>query len=116
MALFPLPPLHIEHRSGAAEVVLVAGELDLCTAPYLAEELRRAQSTGADVIVDLEKVTFMDCAGLRVLLSASTNSGAAGFSVTPGPRQVRRLFELTDARVLLDVVAPGVPGIQVAAA
>ncbi len=115
MARFPFPPLHIERRSGAAEVVLVAGELDLCTAAHLAAEVRSAQRTGADVIVDLEEVTFMDCAGLRVLLSASMDSGPAAFSVTPGPRQVQRLFKLADARGLLDVVAPGIPGVQVAA-
>src|SRR5437660_3955204 len=97
MSLFPLPSLHIERRSGAVEIVLVSGELDLCTAPHFATALRSAQLTGVDVIVDLENVAFMDCAGLRVLLTASESSGPAAFSVTPGPRQVQRLFELTGA-------------------
>jgi anti-anti-sigma factor len=115
MSLFPLPPLHIERRSGAVEIVLVSGELDLCTAPHLAAALGSAQRTGADVIVDLENVAFMDCAGLRVLLEASANRGPAAFSVTPGRRQVKRLFELTGARALLDVVPAGTPELQIAA-
>jgi anti-sigma B factor antagonist len=115
MSLSPLPPLQIERRSGPAEIVLVSGELDLCTAPHLAAALHSAQQTGADVIVDLEQVTFMDCAGLRVLLAANEDSGPARFSVTPGRRQVQRLFQLTGARALLDVVPPGVPAVRIAA-
>lgn len=115
MSLFPLPPLHIERRSGAVEVVLVSGELDLCTSPHLATALRDAQRTGADVIVDLENVAFMDCAGLRVLLTANENSGPAAFSVTPGRRQVRRLFQLTGAATVLEVVPADVAAVQVAA-
>jgi anti-anti-sigma factor len=115
MALFPLPTLHIDHRSGDAEILLVAGELDLCTAPQLAAELRWAQKTGADVIVDLQRVEFMDCAGLGVLLSASADSGPAGFSVTPGPRQLQRLFQLTGAAAQLDIVAPVRPALRIAA-
>lgn len=115
MSLFPLPPLHIERRSGAVEVVLVSGELDLCTSPHLATALRDAQRTGADVIVDLEDVAFMDCAGLRVLLAASQNSGPAAFSVTPGRRQVQQLFELTGTRALLTVIPADTPVLQIAA-
>lgn len=116
MAVFPLPPLQIERRSDAdAEIVLVSGELDLSTAPHLAAELGCAQATGADVLVDLEEVEFMDCAGLRVLVEASAASGGGAFSVTPGPGQVRRLFELTGAGGVLNVVAPGRRAAQVAA-
>ena len=115
MSLCPLPEFHIERRAGAVEIIFVTGELDLCTAPYLAAELGSAQRSGADVIVNLEKVTFFDCAALRVLLSASAEAGPAAFSVTPGPRQVQRFFQLTGALAELNVVPPGMPALEIAA-
>jgi anti-anti-sigma factor len=93
-------------------VLEVSGEVDLSTAPLLASELRSAQGGARDVIVDLEAVTFMDCAGLRALLDAAFNAGAADarFGVTPGPRQVQRLFEITKLDGLLRIVPPAVVG------
>jgi anti-anti-sigma factor len=77
-------------------VVEVSGDVDLLTAPSLSEELRRAQRTCSEVIVDLEKVDFMDCTALRVLLSAAIAAGPGrpNLSVTPGPPQVQKLFRL----------------------
>jgi anti-anti-sigma factor len=49
-------------------VVVASGEIDLANAPQLAEVL--AQFSDGDVIVDFSGVTFMDSAGLSVLLSA----------------------------------------------
>jgi anti-anti-sigma factor len=84
-------------------VLAVSGEVDLCTAPRLASELAVAQRLGGELIVDLEAVTFMDCVGVRVLLDAAFDAGAdePRFVVTPGPRQVRRLFEITGVDRLL---------------
>ena len=64
--------------------------MDLLTAPLLSEELRRAQLTRSEVIVDLEKVEFMGCVGLRVLARAATAAGPGKprISVTPGPPQL----------------------------
>jgi anti-sigma B factor antagonist len=80
----------------------------MCTAPRLASELRLARRSGREVIVDLEAVTFIDCAGLRALLDAASDAGASesGFGVTPGPRQVQRLFEIAGADQLLRIVPP----------
>ena len=63
--------------------------MDLFTAPRLAEELGRAQRERVDVIVDLEKVEFMDCAALRVLARATTASGPGNLAVG-SPRARRR--------------------------
>ena len=90
-------------RSDAGVVVTVSGEVDICTADWLGQELRRAQLLGVAVVVDLERVEFMDCCGLRVLLSASADSSTASFAVTPGPRQVQKLFEITGAGALLHI-------------
>src|SRR5581483_4679498 len=81
-------------QDGARVYVLVFGDVDLGSAPHLAARVRRAAETGLEVIVDLEGTTFMDCAGLGALLKAGADLGPARLSVTPGPRQVQRLFEL----------------------
>ena len=104
--LFLIPDFGIESvRGDGVIVVAVSGEVDLRTAPQLAEELRRAQQARIDVIVDLEQVEFMYCAGLRVLLTfASTGIAAsARFTVTPGTPQVQRLFQLSGIGSLLRV-------------
>jgi anti-anti-sigma factor len=58
---------------------------------------------GHVIVVDLDGVTFMDCAGVRALLQASANLGPERLSVTPGPPQVQRLFELAGITSLLRV-------------
>lgn len=84
----------------------VSGELDLYTAPELAEQLARALGSRGDILVDLEQVEFMDCAGMRVLVQFTRAAEAAGiaFGVTPGSRQVQKLFELTKVGQYLNVV------------
>jgi anti-anti-sigma factor len=82
----------------------VWGEVDLGSAPRLAEQLRRADRSAPEIVVDLEGTTFMDCAGMRTLLEAREQIGPARFSVTPGPPQVQRLFQLADVSGMLRVV------------
>jgi anti-anti-sigma factor len=59
-------------QDGGMVVVALAGELDLATAPELGDAL---ESLDADATVDLSGVTFMDCAGLAVLLEAHEREG-----------------------------------------
>lgn len=54
---------------GAVTVVHVAGEIDVYTAPLLREVLDKQVAAGrTNLVVDLEKVTFMDSTGLGVLV------------------------------------------------
>jgi anti-sigma B factor antagonist len=87
----------------ATVYVLVSGELDVGTAPHLAAELRQAQRSGLDIVVDLEQVEFIDCAGLHALVHASASAGLDRLSVTTGTPQVRRLFDLVGVDDLLRV-------------
>jgi anti-sigma B factor antagonist len=77
-------------------IVRVEGELDLVSAPLLDEKLAEAESTGAtSVLLDLDRVGFMDSTGLQVLLArVIMNGNAKGFAVTRGSPQVRRLFQV----------------------
>jgi anti-sigma B factor antagonist len=90
-------------RTEASAIVTVSGELDMRSAPWLAEELRRAQRWGVQIILDLDRVEFMDCSGVRVLARASESSEPR-LRVTAGSEQVRKLLALTGVGDLLQVV------------
>ena len=56
-------------EQGSVTVVHVEGEIDVYTAPLLREVLDKQVAAGrTDLVVDLEKVTFMDSTGLGVLV------------------------------------------------
>lgn len=56
-------------------VVVVSGEIDVSTAPTLRAHLD-ALPSGAQVIVDLSEVTFLDSTGLGVLVAARRRARA----------------------------------------
>jgi anti-sigma B factor antagonist len=83
-------------------IVAVAGEFDLVSANAVREALTLVVSEQSRrVIVDLGDVTFMDSSGVHVILEAYTVSRSAGSTLTirPGPRNVQRVFELTNLTV-----------------
>ncbi|WP_328965389.1 STAS domain-containing protein [Streptomyces virginiae] len=90
-------------RPGTVRVA-VSGEIDFDNAMFLREALLAALfSHRATLLVDLERVTFCDCAGLNTLLTARHAALQAGRSlhVTAAGRRVERLLNLTDTRTLL---------------
>jgi anti-sigma B factor antagonist len=58
--------------------VEVVGELDLLTAPQLDSALREAQLNASLVVLDAREVTFIDSAGVHVILDASRDSEWGG--------------------------------------
>jgi anti-sigma B factor antagonist len=78
-------------------VITVAGEVDIATAPRLGQHLATLAGSGRPVIADLDQVSFIDAAGLRVLAAAARQAAAAGgrLHVVSGRYQVRRNFALT---------------------
>ena len=56
------------------------------------------------MIVDLERVEFMDATGLKVLVDAVAAGGR--LALTSPPPQVQRLFELTGSGALLPISTP----------
>lgn len=77
--------------------VILAGELDLATAPEADRRLREAQAEAPRVVLDLDGLTFIDATGLRVLLDASDRATSSGgdLLVRRIRAGVRRLLELT---------------------
>jgi anti-sigma B factor antagonist len=90
--------LHVAVRGGGTEtVVTVSGELDMCTAAELRECLLRViHRHGPRLTLDLGCVTFMDCAGINVLLAARRRARLEGgwVHVIRASARVRRLLAL----------------------
>jgi anti-sigma B factor antagonist len=103
------PPVEfaIEERRREGTVVLTLhGELDLASVEVVSARLDELRAAGEPVLLDLDALDFMDSSGLRLVLNAAEASDAAGwpFSLTPGPEQVRRLFESTCVTARLPIV------------
>jgi anti-sigma B factor antagonist len=93
--------------------VRVTGELDIATAPQLAQMLGRAEERCQRVVLDLRQVAFMDSSGVRVILDANLRANAAGrrLVLVRGPSHVDRVLDLARASdglesVDLDPVEP----------
>jgi anti-anti-sigma factor len=62
--------LRVDVHPGLPLVVEVCGEVDIQSAPWLRDELlRTVRRHGPRIALDLAGVTFLDCAGINVLLS-----------------------------------------------
>ncbi len=84
-------------REGDVHLVELVGELDLDGAPRLEEELRQAEAGDADsIVVDLGQLEFIDSTGIRLLVMASERSPDGRLTILRGPKQVHRVFEITD--------------------
>ena len=90
--------LRITTSGSATKVLEVTGEVDLSTADQLAEAIDGAAEGAVELVkVDLAGVSFMDSAGLRVLVSGMKQADTKGTKLvvaSPQP-QVRKVFELT---------------------
>lgn len=88
--------IEVETRPGVTTVV-VKGELDLVTMPYLAAQLALAiRDRPGRLVFDLSGTHFMDCGSARLIASARQRLPGGGRPVIrrPGPG-VRRVLELT---------------------
>jgi anti-sigma B factor antagonist len=98
-----------ETMPAGAAVVRVSGELDLATAPRLEEAL--AEQAADPVVVDLSDCTFLDSAGMGVLLASTRALRESGRSLrvaTADPR-ILRVLEITAVDTLI-AVYPDVEG------
>lgn len=90
--------LHIDiaQRNGAT-VLSVLGEVDLATAPILDEQISAVEAGDAStIVVDLDRVSFMDSSGLQVLLAhVFSDQNGSRIRLTRGSPQVVRLFTVS---------------------
>ena len=88
--------IEMETRPGVTTIV-VKGELDLVTMPYLATRLTLAlRDRPGQLVFDLSGTHFMDCGSARLIAGAGQRLPGGGRPVIrrPGPG-VRRVLELT---------------------
>lgn len=90
--------LQVDILSTAPLVVTVSGEIDIASGPKLREELLGVMRRyGARLALDLSGVTFMDCAGINVLLAARRHARLQDgwVCVVRASRRARKALMLT---------------------
>lgn len=93
-------------RDNGASRLKLTSEVDMAAAPGLRAELGYVvESSGADVVVDLADVTFMDSTALSVLIEMRGRlaSAARRLRLERVPRAVRRLLDPTGVDRFFDV-------------
>ena len=96
-------------RSSGTAVVHVAGELDLASAPALADALRNLEPPCDHVILDLSRLTFIDSTGLRLAISEHRRAELDGFDfvIAGATEPILRVLRVTG----LDVALPMAPDV-----
>jgi anti-anti-sigma factor len=90
-------------RAGDAVVVMPVGEIDLATVDAVWAEMEAAAAETQHLVLDLREVSFMDSAGLRLVVESSR--AVDRFEVVRGPQEVKRVFDLVgleDRLTMLD--------------
>ena len=95
-----------EIRSQDSVVMALHGDLDVATADVVTARLAALREAGDPVILDLDRLDFIDSSGLRVILQAVEDSRRDNWSfrVTAGSEPVRRLLEAAGLTGRLPVV------------
>jgi len=78
-------------------IATVAGEIDIFTVTRLRERLFELAASGVPLVVDLERVSFIDSVGLATLVGAAKRAAAHGGSlqVACALPKIRQLVRLT---------------------
>lgn len=84
-----------ERLADETQVVSVAGELDLYTAPEFEEALALNGGANGRVVVDLSECTFIDSTGLEILVKADRYVGREALLIVATGREVLRAFEVS---------------------
>ena len=96
--------LTITLEPGKPPVLHVHGEVDIASAPQLAEALGDALSEDSSVVLDMAGVTFVDAAGLRVILRAANSLNGRGPLTLVHADRVAKLLELVGLSEMSSIV------------
>jgi anti-anti-sigma factor len=98
-------------RTQGGVVVVVRGEIDVATIDVVETQLAEAIAESTLVYLDLREVTFVDSAGIRLVVEAARELGAkqGEIVVVRGPAAVQRVFDLVglEGRVRMVDAPPG---------
>jgi anti-sigma B factor antagonist len=105
-------PLDIEVRTERGVVIAaITGEIDISTVTQLRERLYELADEGGTLIVDLNRVSFIDSAGLGALVGTARRAAERGGSLLAvcAQPQPRRLLWMTgvDKRIPLTATVAG---------
>lgn len=99
--------ISVQDRPIAVSVVAPVGRLDALAAPALRERCLSIIASGTHrLVIDLSEVTFLDSAGLAVLVSALKHARAEGGDVklvAPAAEAVTRILSLTRFDTVFDI-------------
>ncbi len=106
--------IDVREKEKNAYHVTVSGEVDAYTAPELRETVTPlTKNEGADIVIDLSEVNYMDSTGLGVFIgvlkSVRANNGT--LKLTGMSDRVTRLFEITGLNEVMEI-DPAVRGGQ----
>ena len=93
--------------TGSILLVEIVGEIDMTTAPELAQTVERTPEGTELVVIDLSDVSFLDSSGLNALVQARRLLSERDVAVTvvvPPEAAIRRVFEITHLTEPLTVI------------
>lgn len=96
-------------QAGHAILLRLSGEFDLTSVEPFREEMELVkQSEPAEVIIDLQRLKFMDSTGIRMILTAQADCGSwkGRLSIVPGPPNVMKVLQIAGVDTRLNVVSP----------
>jgi len=105
-----LAELRVGIRPGAPPIVEVYGEIDIQSAPQLRDELLQVvRRHGPQLALDLTGVTFLDCAGVNMLLATRRRARLEGgwVRVTRASPRARRTISLLGLQEVFALCASG---------
>jgi anti-anti-sigma factor len=96
-------PLSVDLRlDDVVLVVRISGELDMATGAVLEDAMRPYRGMHISVSYDLTDLTFIDCAGLRALLTPANGDLFSNMiSVKSASRCVQRLLEILQLQSII---------------
>jgi len=94
---------------GRVKVVRVQGEVDAATASRMGDAVNRLLDDGERVVLDLERVDFMDLHGLAVIVRATRRARSDGgsFAIARPAACVQRLVRLVHAEAEVRILPDG---------
>jgi anti-anti-sigma factor len=98
--------LHVSTSHGRTISATLDGEVDVASRRWLRPVLKSLMQPEWDVELLLDDVTFIDVAGVRLLveLAATADSRECGLLISGGRSEVLRVFELTNAASMLPLI------------
>jgi anti-sigma B factor antagonist len=96
------------NRRESGEIIIfdINGEIDLYNAPEIKEKIKEEMNKSkANIIINLDKVSYIDSSGIGVLISSLSNLKKIGgaLKLINVYASVRKVFELTKLTSFFDI-------------